>query len=112
MQIYVGGRVEYRPPDVNGKPTVETLSAFLFPVTADFSGIRFHCSAIVAICALSVGRAAALVICRKAAGEESPGSMETRCRVTPGGVTPGKCHRKQTAPSSVPLRNETAGMTG
>ncbi|CTQ53060.1 hypothetical protein LP7551_01581 [Roseibium album] len=22
--------------------------------------------------------------CRKAAGEESPGSMETRCRVTPG----------------------------
>ncbi|OYR31785.1 hypothetical protein CES86_0829 [Brucella lupini] len=36
MQIYVGGRVEYRPPDVNEKPTVETLSAFLFPVTADF----------------------------------------------------------------------------
>jgi soluble lytic murein transglycosylase-like protein len=31
-------------------------------------------------------------------GEESPGSTETRCRITSGGGRPqGKCHRKQTA---------------
>ena len=36
-------------------------------------------------------------------GEESPGSTELRCRVTPGGVAAlgprlqGKCHRKHTA---------------
>ena len=33
----------------------------------------------------------------KPAREESPGSTETRCRITSGGATPGKCHRKQTA---------------
>lgn len=37
---------------------------------------------------VSVGWAAALVQCLKAAGEESPGSMERRCRVTPGGGDP------------------------
>lgn len=33
---------------------------------------------------VSAGRAVALVQYRKVASEESPGSMETRCRVTPG----------------------------
>jgi GntR family transcriptional regulator/MocR family aminotransferase len=37
--------------------------------------------------------------CRKAAGEESPGSMETRCRVTPGGGDP-----RESATESKPLR--------
>ena len=40
---------------------------------------------------------------RKGAGEESPGSMDERCRITSGGVEPsrarlqGQCHREQTA---------------
>ena len=37
--------------------------------------------------------------CRKAAGEESPGSMETRCRVTPGGGDP-----RESATESKPPR--------
>lgn len=37
---------------------------------------------------VSVGWAAALVQYLKVAGEESPGSMEKRCRVTPGGGDP------------------------
>lgn len=37
---------------------------------------------------MSVGWAAALVQCLKAVSEESPGSTEKRCRVTPGGGDP------------------------
>src|SRR5207245_9805301 len=43
---------------------------------------------------------------RKAAGEESPGSIDMRCRITSGGVSrasgrlQGKCHRERTAPRS------------
>ena len=36
----------------------------------------------------SVGRTAAPRQCRKAAGEESPGSMDERCRITSGGAGP------------------------
>jgi len=53
---------------------------------------------------LSVGRTAAPCQCRKVGGEESPGSMDQRCRITSGGkaaprgvVAQGKCHREQTA---------------
>ena len=42
---------------------------------------------------------------RKAAGEESPGSMETRCRVTPGGGDP----RESATESKPPGRREPAG---
>ena len=41
---------------------------------------------------------------RKAAGEESPGSMETRCRVTPGGGDP-----RESATESKPPRRRRAG---
>ncbi len=37
---------------------------------------------------MSVGWAAALVQYLKGTGEESPGSTEKRCRVTPGGGDP------------------------
>ncbi len=40
------------------------------------------------ISTMSVGWAAALVRCLKRTSEESPGSMEKRCRVTPGGGDP------------------------
>ena len=39
---------------------------------------------------------------RKGAGEESPGSMETRCRVTPGGGDP-----RESATEIIPLREES-----
>ena len=52
----------------------------------------------------SVGRAAARGRGRKAAGEESPGSTETRCRVTPGGGDP-----RESATESKPPRRSRAG---
>ena len=42
---------------------------------------------------------------RKAAGEESPGSMETRCRVTPGGGDP----RESATESKPPARARPSG---
>ena len=38
---------------------------------------------------------------RKAAGEESPGSMETRCRVTPGGGDPRESATESKPPARV-----------
>ncbi len=85
---------------MNEKPVAVSLPAFLLRIVFrnPVPTLNDH-----AIYAPSVGRAAALVICRKAAGEESPGSMEIRCRVTPGGVTPGIVPQKADRPSSVPL---------
>jgi hypothetical protein len=63
----------------------------------------------VPIATESVGRTAAPRQSRKAAGEESPGSMDKRCRITSGGVglrfrgdqPQGQCHRKETAAAAL-----------
>ena len=48
---------------------------------------------------------------RKAVREESPGSMDIRCRITSGGCeAQGKCHREQTA-VSVTLTESGKGET-
>lgn len=60
-----------------------------------------------AIYARSVGRVAALVICRKAAGEESPGSTEIRCRVMPGGGDP-RDSATESRPPRLPFRCQSA----
>jgi len=55
---------------------------------------------------LSAGRTAAPRQGRKAGGEESPGSMDKRCRITSGG---GKPARAGSTPGKVPQRTDRRG---